>query len=620
MIAWLLVIVTLSGLGIAIEYQFAALPTEMSYHVMTALQLVAILLAVLLIFGFVSSLAIRGIGRLIRPRLLRSYTLFLGWNLLRSQQTTVTWRFRIGRWLDSFLPSEERLKVDGAWTALAGSGALAAVNLLPKWLPPTTTGGEAFLDFLCLSAAGIGVLCMLRTLLVGAALVGFITRQGPIQGDPPNRQRIAVTLPNFISMVGVGIGVWALIMVMSVMSGFEKDLRSKILATNAHVLVTPGKDILPEDVPTANGFTDLLRDIDGVTTVSPFLEEEAMISSPFNTSVNLTIRGIEPNGGTAKELATKLMLGDMEALTTPAPRAPLKPTQDLSSTHFPGDGDLVMPPMPSPGNHSSATTPAPSEGVVLGSELADSLRVSMGSEVRLISMDGEIGPTGIRPRARTFRVIGIFQTGMYEFDLKLAYISRSAAQRFFRSPLEANRVEVRLSDPSNPRTTTHRIAQNLPEGMLVQDWQELNRNLFSALKLEKIAMFLVLGFIVLVASFNILASLAMLIQEKAKEIAILKSMGATNQGVMGVFLMLGLFLGLIGAFCGTLLGVACCVLIETVGVPLPAEYYIPTIPVDIHTTEVAAAAFSALLICLIATLYPSIAASRLHPVEGLRNE
>jgi lipoprotein-releasing system permease protein len=129
-----------------------------------------------------------------------------------------------------------------------------------------------------------------------------------------------------------------------------------------------------------------------------------------------------------------------------------------------------------------------------------------------------------------------------------------------------------------------------------------------------------LGFIVLVASFNILASLAMLIQEKAKEIAILKSMGATNQGVMGVFLMLGLFLGLIGALCGTLLGVGCCVLIERLGVPLPTEYYIPTIPVDIHTTDVAAAACSAMLICLLATIYPSIAASRLDPVEGLRHD
>jgi len=617
MTPWILVIIAFAGVGVAMETQFAALPAEMAYHLMTALQLVAILLAVLVVFAGVSSLAIRAVERLVQPRLLKSYTLLLGWNLLRSQRTVVTWRFRIGRWVDDFIPANDRLRRDTALTLVAGVLAIAAVNLLPHWIPPATPNAEALLTFLRLSAAGIGALFMGRGLLSIAVFLGFLQRQPPIQGEPPNRQRVGVTLPNFISMVGVGIGVWALIMVMSVMSGFEQDLRSKILATNAHVLVTPKKDVPADQIPSARELTSRLSAVEGVESVSPFLEEEAMISSPFNTSVNLTIRGIEPEGASATELYKRLILGDLDGLATAAPEptraaAPIEPTLE-----FPEDGELVMPPIPPPGASHPAALP---EGVVLGSELANSLRVELGSEIRLISLDGEIGPTGIRPRARTFRVIAIFQTGMYEFDLKLAFISRPAAQDFFRSKAEANRVELRLLSPADPGPVTHRIAESLPAGMEVRNWQELNRNLFAALKLEKIAMFLVLGFIVLVASFNILASLAMLIQEKAKEIAILKSMGATNQGVMGVFLMLGLFLGLIGALCGTLLGVGCCVLIERLGVPLPTEYYIPTIPVDIHTTDVAAAACSAMLICLLATIYPSIAASRLDPVEGLRHD
>ena len=154
----------------------------------------------------------------------------------------------------------------------------------------------------------------------------------------------------------------------------------------------------------------------------------------------------------------------------------------------------------------------------------------------------------------------------------------------------------------------------------VANWQSLNRNLFSALQLEKIAMFFVLGFIILVASFNIFSSLAMLIQEKRQEIAILKSMGATDPKTMRSFVSVGVFLGLVGAGCGTIMGVLCCWAVQTIGIPLPKEYYIPNIPVELNTGEVLTAFVAAMAICVVATLYPSRAASRLTPVEGLRYE
>ena len=162
-------------------------------------------------------------------------------------------------------------------------------------------------------------------------------------------------------------------------------------------------------------------------------------------------------------------------------------------------------------------------------------------------------------------------------------------------------MEVQLEDPASPEAITKAVRALLPPDLSVQNWQSLNRNLFSALKLEKIAMFFVLGFIILVASFNIVSSLAMLIQEKSQEIAILKSMGATDSRVMKAFVSVGLFLGLIGSGCGALLGVGCCIVIDRVGVPLPKEYYIPTIPVEIDGLEVLAACFAAMFICVIAT-------------------
>jgi lipoprotein-releasing system permease protein len=258
-------------------------------------------------------------------------------------------------------------------------------------------------------------------------------------------------------------------------------------------------------------------------------------------------------------------------------------------------------------------------GILVGAELANSLQVDVGSEVTLISPRDGVGFLGIQPKVRSFRVAGVFRTGMYEFDLKLAYCSLNEAQRFFNLGSEVNRIELRLSDVDSSQEVVEEITASLKNPHLeVLDWKHLNKNLFSALQLEKIVMFVVLAFIILVASFNIVGSLIMIILEKAKEIAILKSMGTTSANTRGIFLIVGSFIGLIGSVAGLTVGLTTCWIIHEFGIKLPRQYYIEMLPVHVDPYTVLSVFFAGILICLLATVYPAAQAARLKPVEGLR--
>ena len=249
------------------------------------------------------------------------------------------------------------------------------------------------------------------------------------------------------------------------------------------------------------------------------------------------------------------------------------------------------------------------------------MRVFVGSDVDIACPMCGVGPMGPMPKLKPFRVAGHFYTGMYEFDSKLAYVALADAQKFLGTPGEVTGIEIRTTTPEAARDVADEIARRLGPGYEVRTWEELNRGLFAALKLEKVAMFVVLTFIALVASFSIVSNLIMLVTEKAREVAILKSMGARDGAILRIFFAEGLYIGILGLVLGLGLGVGGCLLLSHYGLPLdPDVYYIQKLPVVMRASEIAAVNLAALGLCCLATLYPAMLASRMRPVDGLRYE
>ncbi len=411
------------------------------------------------------------------------------------------------------------------------------------------------------------------------------------------RRRSATRLMTIISICGVAVGVMALTVVMSVMSGFESDLKNKIIGANAHAMVQHYGTSFTEWREAA----EKARGVRGVTGVSPFVLSEVMLTSDQNVSGAL-IKGIElATAGEVSSLFENTSEGKLEWLERP--------------------GEIVGAPFTKvvPIDPNEAPLPA----IALGKELAHSLRVTIGERINVVSpLGGELGPTGPTPKSRPFRVAALIVTGMYEYDAKFAYISLAEAQSFFGLEESVTGLELKTDDLDNARNISRAVLAAL-DGYpyRTRDWGEMNKPLFSALRLEKVAMAIILAFIILVACFNIVSTLFMMVLEKSKEIAILKSMGATNSSVMKVFVLEGLAIGVIGTIVGLLLGLGVCLIIAHGVIRLDAEiYYIDRLPVEIEAVEFALAGFGALLLSYLATIYPATRASRLPPVEGLRSE
>ena len=265
-------------------------------------------------------------------------------------------------------------------------------------------------------------------------------------------------------------------------------------------------------------------------------------------------------------------------------------------------------------------------GILIGTELATRLHVGVGSEITIISPDGQLLPTGPAPLSRPYLVVGTFYTGMYEFDTRFAYVTMEEARDILRVPDgDVTAIDIKIDDLDRARPLADGLSADLREAgvgsVLVRSWEELNKGLFTALKLEKIAIFVILTIIILVASFSIVSNLIIMVVERTSEIAILKSMGATNRNIMLIFGIEGGLIGLIGTSIGVLWGVANCLFIRAGGIPLDTEvYYIEYLPVDLRVGELVMTALAGIGISLLATVYPALKATRISPAAGLRHD
>ena len=399
------------------------------------------------------------------------------------------------------------------------------------------------------------------------------------------RRTRTISLNTFISITGITLGVAALIGTLGIMTGFKEDMQAKILGTTSHIVVqTPGQQPLA-------GYPDLVHrveDVPGVVAATPYVSKQVLLTSKTGVR-GVVLRGIDPQ----KEPDVTDMTKNVKSGTV----------QDLAVQRQPAPGDAPAKP-----------------GIIVGKELAMRLGVSVGSQINVVSPVGPISALGMTPKIRPFRVVGLFESGMYEYDASLAYISLEEAQRFFSLGLTATGIQVKVEDVFAADAVATRIAARLGTGYLARDWMALNRNLFSALRLEKTMMFLLLVLITLVASFNIVGTLTMIVNEKQREIAILKAMGATPQAIMRIFMLNGLVIGLTGTAIGLPLGYTFLYLIEHYWTFDQTVYYISHIPVHVKGLDVFLVSCSAILISFAATLYPSWQAAKLAPVSALRYE
>ncbi|NWG39919.1 MAG: lipoprotein-releasing ABC transporter permease subunit [Hydrogenophilaceae bacterium] len=397
------------------------------------------------------------------------------------------------------------------------------------------------------------------------------------------RRNNFISFISIVSMAGIALGVAALIIVLSVMNGFQEELRTRILGVASHVEVTGSANTLANWQETAS----LVKSNPEVVASAPFVMNQGMLALGENVR-GAVVRGILP---------------DTEAQVT-----------DLAISMKVGQLDRLV-----PGEW----------GIILGAELANALGAGVGDKVTVITPQGNITPAGILPRMKQFTVQGIFQAGMFEYDSGLALIHLQDAQKLARLGDEVSGLRLKIDDLFRAPWVSRELAQKLP-GFYVSDWTQSHANFFRAVAIEKRMMFLILMLIVAVAAFNIVSTLVMAVTDKQSDIAILRTLGARPGSIMKIFIIQGAFIGVFGTLIGVSLGVLAALNLETIvpviesalGMDLfPADvYYISELPSKLDWGDVGIIAGVSFALTLLATLYPSWRASKLNPAESLRYE
>lgn len=403
------------------------------------------------------------------------------------------------------------------------------------------------------------------------------------------RKQVMISVITIISTLGVTIGVSALIIVLAVMNGFAGDLREKILGANSHAVVLRHGQAF-------ENYEQLLQTIEKTTHVvaaAPFVYQQCLVRNGSNVNA-VVVKGIDP-------LLSKRVVTVTEKMRS-------------------GNFNCLLGALREPEIYKSDTQELPA--IVLGDELAASLGVVTGDSVFLISPFANQTPMGMVPKSREYEVCGIFYTGMYDYDSSWVYISIPEAQDFFNMNSRISGIEIKMDDPLKANDITPLIENNIGSGYFVRDWMSMNHSFFEALQLEKLVMFIILLFIVAVAAFGIVSSLMMMVMEKNKDIGILKAMGATSKSIMTIFMAEGLIIGVMGTVLGCILGLTISwIANEFQLIKLSGDvYYITFLPFKIDSFDVLLTCSLSILISFLATIFPSLQASRLDPVDAIRYE
>ncbi len=405
------------------------------------------------------------------------------------------------------------------------------------------------------------------------------------------RKSTFISIITFISIAGVMLGVLALIVVLAVMTGFEEDLKEKILGTNAHIVVVHNGASMEDYRQVMAKLTNMK----GVTAATPFIYNQVMLSSGKNAS-GVVLRGIEvASDRKVTKLSRTIVNGTIDGLEPSI-----------------ADGADALP------------------GLLIGKELAKHLNLFVGDKVNVVSPMGNITPLGMMPRMKTFRVTGIFNTGMFEYDSTLAYVSLNQAQTFFDLGDTVTGIQLKVEDVYHTGELAASINRSLGTDYYARDWMQMNRNILFALKTEKVVMFVILTLIVLVAAFGIASTLFMVVMEKTRDIAILKSMGASGFSIMKIFVLEGLIIGVLGTALGVISGLLVASNLEPIIDVIQKAtgqnffskdiYYLDHFPSQVVPSDVVLISVTAVVISFIATLYPAWQASRMLPAEALRYE
>ncbi|QQR88748.1 MAG: FtsX-like permease family protein [Myxococcales bacterium] len=450
-----------------------------------------------------------------------------------------------------------------------------------------------------------------------------------------------------LALLAVTVSSCALTTTLSVMGGFRTDLKRKILGNTAHIVISPQSGKLEGWQP----IIDRVDSVKGIKTTAPFLSAEVMVSSATNLSGAL-LRGMSTDAlSKVTNLPSQLRSGKLEYLDHPEKllnledeerdensnssskkkkEGALKKEKHLAKqTDIPSTDDILDTMMiPEPLLAPREVLP----GLIIGQELARALRLFVGDDVNVVSPRGDLGPSGPMPKTRPFRIAGIFYSGMYEYDMKHIYMTLDSAQKFLGVGDSISGIESKVNAIEKAPSIATKIRAALAplhRSLSIKDWRQLNSNLFGALALEKLAMFVTLGIAILVASFCVISLLSLMVQEKRRGVAILKAMGGDDRSIVYVFILAGAFIGVFGAAMGLSLGYLICFLAEHFVLPalsafglmqvdLSEVYYLDKLPVNIDPIEFLLVGIASVVVCILVTIYPAILASRIRPVDALR--